>query len=113
MTTPSREETAVLLPFRKPAGRPAGPVSRDVHRDALLGPRELYVERDADGDPSFALAVQAVQFVGLQAFVDLRAWQANDEGVPPTEVQHLLTAAEARQLAALLLTAADHAEAAS
>lgn len=76
------------------------------------GDRRVFVERDADGDPTFAASVQAVEmFHGAPVMVHLRAWQDPGEGLPAMEFEHLLTALEARNLARLLVQAADEAEA--
>lgn len=75
------------------------------------GERHLFVERDHDGEPSFAVSVRAVQLVpGMPTMVDLRAWQANDPGTPSSQVEPLLSPVEARNIARLLLQCADDAE---
>jgi hypothetical protein len=77
-----------------------------VHRS----PRRTFRDVDADGDVLCAFTVCAAQpLADGAAWVDLRAWHAGDPGQPPSEVEALLSPAEARELAGMLIDAAEQA----
>lgn len=94
-----------------PEGCPAWCAIPDTDPDHTHASQpQLFVDRDRDGEPEFAISARSVQLApGLPCLVDIRAWQAGPD-VFPGEVEELLTPTQARNLARILLEAADQAE---
>lgn len=88
---------------------PAWCVNQDPDEHTCYGDQRLYMERDENGAGIFAITFRPTR-IATATMIDLRAWQAGEDGAPNSELEDLLTLPEAHQLAKILNAAIEDAE---